>query len=786
MLLIKSKPLRWVAYLLFAALIWSHTDLLSAQTPPLEIHVVDASGGVVPGADITVFDRGRLMSLPAMVSGQDGRFFLSLAPGSYVLHVSAAGFRESTQAIDIVDDGAAAPVRVVLQVSERSDTIVVMARASQGADYQVDAISSGTKTLTPLRDVPQSITVVTQGLIRDQAMQSIADVVRYVPGITTHQGENNRDQVVIRGNSSSADFFVNGVRDDVQYYRDLYNLERVEALKGPNAMIFGRGGAGGVINRVTKQPGPTPVRELAFQGGTSRNRRLAADFGQPLTDKLALRLNGVYENSGGFRRYAYLERSGISPTLTVTLGKQTRIALAYEHFRDKRRADRGIPSFAGRPADVDVSTFFGNPKDSRVRATVNLGSAAFEHQAGPWNIRNRTQWGAYDRGYQNYVPGTVTQDKSSVSLSAYNNATQRLNTFNQTDLTRALQTGRMRHTLLAGIEVGRQLTDNFRNTGLFNNSATSILVPYVDPIVTTPVVYRQNATDANNHVTTRLAAGYVQDQVEFSRRLQLIAGLRWDYFDLRYYNNRTAEDLRRIDRLLSPRTGVVIKPSDQLSLYGNYSVSYLPSSGDQFSSLTVLTQQVKPEKFTNYELGAKWVPSRGPSLAGAIYRLDRTNTRSTDPNDPSRIVQTGSQRTKGFELGIDGRVTPAWSVAGGYAYSNALVTSATTNARTGAQVAQVPHHTLSLWNSYQVTRWLGAGLGLVRRSDMYAAVDNTVTLPGYFRADVALFVMLTEGLRLQVNAENLFNRKYYLNADNNTNISPGSPRSLRLLLAARF
>jgi catecholate siderophore receptor len=215
-------------------------------------------------------------------------------------------------------------------------------------------------------------------------------------------------------------------------------------------------------------------------------------------------------------------------------------------------------------------------------------------------------------------------------------------------------------------------------------------------------------------------------------------------------------------------------------------VSYLPSSGDQFSSLTAVTQQVEPEKFNNYEVGAKWEPFPSLAMTTALYRLDRTNTRSTDPNDPTRIIQTGSQRTSGYELGVNGHVTAAWAVAGGYAYQNAFVTSATVSAAAGAQAGQVPHHTLSLWNTYRLHPKVSAGLGLLYRSDMFVAVDNTVTLPGYTRADAALFYAMTDKLRLQLNVENLFDARYFINADSNTNISPGSPRALRVALTTRF
>jgi catecholate siderophore receptor len=745
--------------------------ILSAQSGdgPRKGRVLDSVGGPIAGATVVTIDKDLSVS-----TDTTGRF---LAQGGTRLRIWKDGFRSEEITLAAPEE-----TDTVLQVAPLLGTVTV----TENAGYVVSNTNSAMKTPTLLRDVPQSITVVTQSQIRDQLMMSVADVVRYIPGVTSHQGENNRDQVIIRGNSSSADFFVNGVRDDVQYYRDLYNLERVEALKGPNAMIFGRGGGGGVINRVTKEAGFIPLREVSVQGGSFGNKRVAGDFDQPFGEKIALRMNGVYENSDSFRKFVNLERYGVSPTLTLLTGERSKLVFAYEHFRDYRVSDRGISSYQGRPADVAYSTYYGNPADASVRAVVNLGSATWEQQSGRVNIRNRTLFGGYDRGYSNFVPGAVTADKSQVALTAYNNATARLNLFNQTDVTYSVNTGAVRHTLLTGAEAGRQLTDNLRNTGYFNNSATSVFAPYANPLINTPITFRQSATDADNHLRTNIGAVYLQDQVWVSRFVQFVGGVRFDHFDLQYRNNRNSDRIRRIDNLISPRLGVVVKPVTAVSIYGNYSVSYLPSSGDQFSSLTTVTQQVKPEKFTNYEMGVKWDVNRSLALTTAVYRLDRTNTRSTDPNDPTRIVQTGSQRTNGWELGWNGSVTKAWQVAGGIGYQDAFVTSATTAARAGAQVAQVPHATFSLWNNYKILPRLGAGLGILNRSDMFAAIDNTVQLPGYMRADAAIYYSLTEKIRLQANAENLFNRRYFANADSNTNISPGAPFSLRLGMTLRF
>jgi catecholate siderophore receptor len=748
---------------------------------PVAVHgkVIDATGSPIRSARIAVVSSAGAAG-PSTLSDASGSFVLTLDPGVYTVSVQADGFVEASKTWSVPQDGDAR--EFVLAVAGIRQAITV----TDASDYRVAAVTSGTRTLTPLRDVPQSIAVVSRELMQDQLMMSLADVVRYLPGITIHQGENNRDQVVIRGNSSSADFFLNGVRDDVQYYRDLYNLEQVEALKGPNALIFGRGGGGGVINRVTKEAGYMPLYQLTVDGGSFGDKRVAADWDQPFNSRFAFRLNGMYEHSGGFRDFVALERHGISPTVTFMTGPRTKITIGYETFRDGRVADRGIPSYQGLPAGVPITTYFGDPNNSRVTALVNLGTAAVEHQFGQFNLRSHFMVGDYDRGYQNFVPGAVTVDQTQVALSAYNNATRRRNVFDQTDGTYAFSTGPIGHALTGGVEAGLQLTDNYRNTGYFNNAVTSILVPYADPTIATPVTFRQSATDADNHLHTDLGAAYLQDQLKLSRQFEVISGLRFDYFDLQYHDNRAGTNLRRIDHLISPREGIVFKPAALLSVYGSYSVSYLPSSGDQFSSLTVVTQQVKPEKFTNYEAGIKWDIRREFSLTTAVYRLDRTNTRATDPNDPTRIVQTGSQRTNGFELGVNGSVTRAWSVAGGYAYQDAFITSTTTAALAGAQVALVPHHTFSLWNHYRFRPKWSAGLGVSNRTDMFAAVDITVTLPGYTRVDAALYYSPTQKVRVQANAENLFNRNYYLTADGNNNISPGSSRAVRLAITTRF
>jgi catecholate siderophore receptor len=271
-----------------------------------------------------------------------------------------------------------------------------------------------------------------------------------------------------------------------------------------------------------------------------------------------------------------------------------------------------------------------------------------------------------------------------------------------------------------------------------------------------------------------------------SEQWQAIVGARYEHFDVDFYNHRTNDALSRTDDLISPRAALLFKPVESVTLYSSYSVSALPSSGDQFSSMTVTSATLEPEKFRNYEIGAKWDVFDRLSLSSAVYRLDRTNTTAPDPVDPTRTVQTGSQRTRGFEFSLTGAVSPQWQIIGGYANQNAEVTSRTAAAAEGAKVPLVPRNTVSLWNRYQATHALGLGLGVVYQDDMYAAIDDAVTLPSFTRFDAAAYYTMSRHLRLQMNLENLFDQQYYATANSNDNISPGSPRSVRVAVITGF
>jgi len=694
-------------------------------------------------------------------------FAAALACGSVPAH--AADASADAAADSAVDAAADQPIVVT----------------GQQVKYGSKSTSTATKTDTDVKDIPQALTTVTAQQIEDQQLRSVGDLMLFVPGASYNAGEGNRDTIVLRGNSSTADFFVDGVRDDVQYFRDFYNVDRVEILKGPNAMIFGRGGGGGIVNRVLKRPSLTPYRALTASADNWGDVRLTGDIDQPLSSSVGIRLNAMYEGGGSFRNHVELHRYGFNPTAAIVSGN-TRIDLSYEHVHDRRTADRGVPADGDEPIRGFTRTFFGDPNVSYAKADVDVGTLTISHDFGNGlTFRSRTLLGDYAKFYQNVYPSGFKAATGLVTLGAYNNRNDRTNLFSQNDLVWNNRLAGIDQTLLAGFEVGRQKSRNFRETGSFPNGNTT---PFSDPTVDADVIFAPDADDANNRVRASVAAFYVQDQIRPASWLEVVAGLRFDSFNLHVDDLRPADPgkFSRRDKLWSPRLGLILKPNEDLSFYASYSRSYLPQSGDQFSSLDADRASLEPERFDNYEVGAKWEILDGLLATAAVYQLDRSNTRATDPADPSHIVLTGKQRSRGLELGLERSVTSRWLISAGYTLQNAEIASTTTAAPAGRKVPLVPRHSFSLWNRYDVTSRLGVGLGVIARSKSYASISNAVKLPGYARVDAALFYKLPNGLEAQLNAENLLGAHYFPSASNDNNIAPGAPRTVKATIGYRF
>ncbi|MBN8552387.1 MAG: TonB-dependent siderophore receptor [Caulobacterales bacterium] len=690
---------------------------------------------------------------------------------------------------------AQAQARAAQPGDEGTEVAPIDVRGQRAPVYNADTTSSATRTDTALIDTPQAISIVTRDQIDDLSLQSMADVVRYVPGVGYAQGEGNRDALVFRGNTSTADYFTDGLRDDTQYYRDLYNIERVEILRGPNAMIFGRGGLGGLLNRVTRQAGWGLENELHIEAGSDEHFRGTVDFNLEISPKAALRILGLYQDSGSYRDGVTYERFGLNPTASFELTPSTRIQIGYEHFEDRRIADRGVPANPGGtrtnpagPLDGYQSTFFGDPALSPTDTDVDALNLFAEHTFGNGLIvRNRTRFADYDKFYQNVFPGAVDATGTTVRISAYNNATQRQNLLSQTDVIHEANLGGLDHTLMAGFELGRQETENLRMTGYFPGGTTSVTAPLTNPTINLPITFAQSATDASNTGEATVAALYVQDQIQLTDQVQVLLGVRYDNFEVDFLNRRTGARLETSDGLWSPRLGLVFKPQDNLSFYASYSRSYLPRSGEQMTSLSATTVSLEPEQFDNYEVGAKWNITPILGLTAALYQLDRTNVVVPDPANPGQSILVDGQRSRGLELSATGRINDRWTVIAAYAWQEAEITadqSATVLA--GNRLANTPEHSFSVWTRYDFTPTFGAGLGLIREGERFAAADNTQVMGAYTRIDGALFYAVNDSIDVQLNVENLMDEDYFASAHNNNNSTPGAPRSFRIGLTTRF
>lgn len=699
------------------------------------------------------------------------------------------------------------------QVAPKAFGVTQEARTGTVGVY-ANSTSSGTKTNTPLVNIPQSITVVTKDFIRDQGFQSLTDVTRYVPGVAIHQGEGNRDELVIRGVDSSANFYVNGFRDDVQYFRDLYNTQSLEILKGPSALIYGRAAGGGLVNRTLKEADGTRVYEATMQTGSYADRRVSLDAGQAVNENVAVRLNAFYEGSDTFRDFGQLERYGINPTVTLQPTDDTKVKLSYEFYHDFRLADRGNPS-QGLPGagasrfnpttpfapNGDLTKFFGSPIYNSAKVEVQTAMAVVEHDFGNGlTVRNGSIYADYNRGYRNvYSGGTgapasagggaVTPDQTQLSLNAYENYTPRENAFNQTDFVYKTVTGPVRHTVAFGTEFGRQTGLSLRNSGQFpdNGGQSYVVVNPFNAAYFGPVTFNHVASDANSKYRLNIASGYVQDQIEVTPWLQFLLGARYDSFDLSALDQNTNILRNRVDQKVSPRAAVIVKPMENLSLYTAWSTSFLPASGDQFSALSPGTLILEPQTFKSTEVGAKWNINPKLLFTAAAYEIIRTNVPIADPSGNGLFFASGAHKIQGFETALTGYITPDWQSVLGYSYIDARITSATSPTIVpGNRVQLVPYNQVSLWNKYQIDPTWAAALGMIYFSDSFASSDDSVRLPGFVRFDAAVYAKIDEMWRVQLNVENIFNKGYWATADGNNNISPGQPRTFRVTALAKF
>lgn len=668
---------------------------------------------------------------------------------------------------------------------EECRTIIVTG-ASTG--YVAQDIVTATKTDTPLIDVPQTIHVVTREQLDDQAHYSLGEVLRYVPGTTVGQGEGNRDQITLRGQNTTADFFLDGVRDDVQYYRGLYNVERVEILKGPYALIFGRGGGGGIINRVQK----TPIADETF--GSARGSLnsfggwdISADVNAPLGSRAAVRLNATYEAMESNRRFVDGRRYAWNPYLALDLGNDWKFGLSYEYVNDDRVPDRGVPSVAvagkaNTPLRSYDRLFFGVPGVNRTTLEAHIAKARLDGKlADNLSFTGTLLYGDYDKLYVNvYAAGPVNLANNTVQLDAYSDPTKRENLIGQANLIWEIATGAVEHKLLFGVEYGDQHTRNNRRSPTFTPGRTFSLLNPVYPRVTMTTLSRDTESTVN------FFSAYLQDQISIGAHFDIVAGVRYDHFEIKGTDFIPAIDrpFARSDDKFSPRIGFIWKPQENASVYASFSRSFLPRSGDQFVSLSTTTQNLAPEKFTNYEIGAKWDIRPDLNVTAALFQLDRSNATTPDPANPLTTINIGETRIKGLELALTGKLLPGWQVSAGYTLQDG-----TLRGNDFVALGQVPKHQASLWNRYDINDTIGVGLGVIHQSAQYAAIRTSATttrLPAFTRVDAALFYDISDAVQLQANVENLLDTDYFADAHNNNNITPGAPINGRVTIRVKF
>lgn len=671
-----------------------------------------------------------------------------------------------------------------------------------GQYLSIDKVNA-VKTPTPLIDVPQSLTIITADDIAAQSFQSLGDITRYTPGVNISQGEGHRDAIIIRGNQTTADFFQDGLRDDVQYYRPLYNLQQVEILRGANALLFGRGGVGGIINRVTKTPDMAgEFTDLTASIDTFGAYFGAVDFNQPVSEGVGLRINGFYEGLNNHRDFVDGERFGINPTLSFELTPQTALDLSYEYLDDDRVVDRGVPSVAvANGPDVPLAgyntTFFGDPKQNVTTLQAHILRAHVDHRFTDRLRGNASvQYADYDKAYRNlYASERVTLTNGTidqVELDGYSDTTQRENFIAQANMVGEFETGPIGHTILVGAEYAAQHSDNARFDTVFaQNNDDQLFIPFTDPLTIPAYGFTAPARDRKSNVY--VFSAYAQNQIDLTDQFKIVLGGRFDQFDIDVTDIAGNAQFTRTDAEITPRLGAIYKPAENLSIYTSYSETFTPRSGDQFLTLDLDTASTRPQFTENLEGGVKWDIRPDLSLTAAVFSLDRQGFTSVDPQDQQQLITIDGAKVEGIELQMIGNLTDRWSVNAGYSYMtgeiedlSATGTTVGTGGLNGNAPRQTPEHTLSIWNQYQLSDAFSLGLGATYQDSYFVQEDNSVEVPDYLRFDLAAFYDVSETLRVQINVENLFDVDYFPDAHSNDNISVGEPLNARLTVQTRF
>lgn len=677
--------------------------------------------------------------------------------------------------------------------------VKVKANRDNTTRFKADTSNTGSKTEMALRDIPQSVSVVKKELIESQNAFNLRDALKNVSGLTIAAGEGGRtgDSITLRGFAASSDQYLDGVKDNGQYNRDTFFIEKAEVLKGASSVLFGRGATGGVINQIAKKPtGKTGVNG-SFTYGLYDFKRTAIDAETAYQD-LSARLNVMYQDADSFRDYNYSNRWGIAPSFALKLTPDTDLTLNLLHQQEEGIFDYGVPMFNGRPAGVPINTYYGFTDNRMMDTDVNVATIALTHRfSDDFSVKNSIRYGDYERKYLTHLfSGAAALTGANAGTIARSQAL-RLNTqeniYNQTDFVYKKPLFGFNNTLMFGSEFGWEDYD-FKS----KNSTGVDRVSVYNPLLTASsrgVAYDFGGTLATNRLTqAQYYAGYVMDQIELTPEWKLLGGTRYNVFDAQQFDRlSSAGNFSRSDAQWSPRGGLVYQPTKSQSYYFSYGNSFNPSA--ESLSLSANNANLPPETNNNYEIGAKIDFLNGRlSATGALFRLEKNNARVTDPNNTALQVLGGEQRTDGFELGLAGEVLPAWDVSLTYAYLDGKILKSTTTATgqvsgllkslQGMTSVNVPKHSGVAWTSYRLTDNWELGGGVFYATDRYADSVNEAVLPGYARVD-AVLAYHQKHYDVQLNVFNLGNTVYYESGQQNSAL-PGVPLSGQMTVNFKY
>lgn len=647
---------------------------------------------------------------------------------------------------------------------------------------QVNAL----KTPVPVLDVPQSVSIVTDEDIRKQGFREISDIVRYIPGVNTSQGEGHRDAVVFRGIRSTADFYMDGVRDDVQYYRSLYNLEQVEVLRGPNALLFGRGGAGGIINRVTKKAvigeefGSVDVGTDTFG-----SLDLAYDYNVSSTDDSAFRINIHTDSLANHRDFYNGERVGINPTMRFVMSDDTTLDLSYEYIDHERFIDRGVPTINGAPDESLIDIVFGTPKINTTTLEATVFRGTISHVFSDTRKGNLTiHSSSFEKMYQNlYASG---YDGTLVTMDGYRDPTERDKFIISGNLVNEIKVGSVKHTILLGAELIDTENNNLRYDTFW--ATTSDDNEVFD--ITRPMDFTVNADGIATSVdfaTTlksktssdiKVTSIYMQDQIDLTNNIKLMIGGRHDSFDITVADIKNMTSESRKDTEFSPRAGLVFKPSEEMSLYWSFSQSFLPRSGEQYKALSVTSARLDPDVFESNEIGLKYDIS--PRLNLTLSYFNSEQTRAERDNNTGEISEVRGLTVDGLEVQLKGQLTDRLDVMVGFSSLDGETSS-------GGEPREIPDHTFSLYAKYQVNDKYGLAFGMTRQGELKIKDNNPgLVLPKFTRVDLGAYYRFPNGLELQVNIENLNDELYFPHSQSTHQASVGEPFNARIFIRKDF